>query len=71
MARWDQQCIWSTGMQVGPLAQHSERVKDLALPQLKGHSCNLDLIPDPGTSYAAGQTKKKKKAANKFITIKT
>ena len=26
-----------------------------------GHNCGLDLIPDPGTPYAAGQPKKKKK----------
>ena len=55
VAQQDWQRIGSTGMQVKSLAQHGGlRVQDC-------RSCDLDLIPGPGTPYAEGQPKKKEK----------
>ena len=59
MAQQDQQCLWSTGMQVQSLASHS----GLRIPCC--HSCGVDencgvgLIPGPGTPCAMGEPKEK------------
>ena len=53
MAQWDRQCFCSTRTQVRSLAQHSE----LRIPCCC--ACDFDLIPGPGTPYAAGWPKEK------------
>ena len=49
---------WNAGLIPGPV----QCVKDPVLPHLwLSHSCASDLIPGPGTPYAEGWPKKKKK----------
>ena len=51
----DQQCLWCAGMQVQCPAWHS------GLKIRHCHSCSSELIPGPGTPYAVGSPKKRKK----------
>lgn len=48
--------VWSSGMQVWSPSGHSGWVKDPL-----GCNCSWDLFPSPGTPYATGRPKKKKK----------
>ena len=60
-AQWNWHCLGSTMVWVRSQAQHNE-LKDLAWQQLWcRHNCGSDLVPGPGTHYATGQPKKKRK----------
>ena len=46
----------------GSIPSSAQWVKDPVLPRWgTGHNCGSDLFPGPGTPYALGQPKKKKK----------
>ena len=61
VVQWDQQHLWSPGMKVGALAQHSQlRIWHCHSFSL-GQNCGSDLIPGLRTPYATGWPKKKKK----------
>ena len=57
VVQWDLWHFGSTGIQVCSLAQHSQLRIQCCCSCILGHNCGLDLIPGPGTSYAAGQPK--------------
>ena len=59
VAQQDPQCLCSTGMQVPFLAWHSGLRIWCCHSCGISHNCSSDLIPGPGTSYAAGWPKKK------------
>ena len=54
----DQWHLGSTGMQVRSLAPHSGLRIGHSHSCDVGHNCGSDLIPGPGTPYAAGQQTK-------------
>ena len=60
VVQWDQQHLWSAGMQVRSPAWHS----GLRIPHCHryglDHNCSSDLIPGLGTPYAMGWPKKEK-----------
>ena len=64
VAQQDQQCLWSAGMQVRIPAQHSGLRIWRCCTCSVGCNCGSHLIPDPGTLYASGDPRKKKKEKN-------
>ena len=66
VAQWDQQRLWSTGtQQVQSPAQHSRLRIQCCHSCCIDQNCGSALIPGPGTPYAAGQPKRKKKGKKK------
>ena len=61
MVRQDGRRLWSAGAQVPSLTQHRGLRGQRSCGCGLGHRCGLDPIPDPGTLYATGWPKKKKK----------
>ena len=61
VAQWDQKHLWSAGTQVpSPAGHRGLRTCSCST----GYNCSSYLLPGPGTPYAVGQPKTKKK---KFI----
>ena len=61
VVQWNWQCLGSTRIQVPSPARHSGLRILHCLSCGLGHNCGSDLIPDPGTLYALGWPKRKKK----------
>ena len=69
MAQRDQWHLCSNGTQVQSLALHSGlRIWHYCSCSIR-RNCSSDLIPDPGTPYAKGQTKKKKKVIHMYVRV--
>ena len=70
MGQKDGQCLGSGGTQVRSLAWHSGLRIQCGCNIGSGRDCGSDLIPGPGTPYAAGQPKTKKKILHKVTQSK-
>ena len=68
VAQQDQQCLWSTGMQVQSPAWHSAlRIWHCCRCGI-GYNCSSDMTPGLGIPYAEGWLKKKKEQKTKNRT---
>ena len=67
MVEQDWQCLGSPGVQVRSPARHSGLRIRHCLSFNLGHDCISDLIPSPGTPYAAGQPKLAEGGRNLYL----